>query len=380
MCADVTDAASAEPVQTGFWRRNAVKLVASVLITAGVVYTAHKGNLKLVPRGTDFDGIRWSAMAVYLPLLLAMTWFRTVRWRFLLRRIIEVPKLRLLAVSCAGLLAVLLLPFRIGELARPYMLRTPAEGRRPGEPVLTMTAATSSVIAERVIDGVFLSVVLAIALVWVPTVQPLPETVVSLPLKVSYVRAMGFVMLGIFSAAFVTIAVFYFARDWARRATRAVVGLVSPRLADKLGEMAGHLADGLHVFGRARDFLGFLFETAVYWACNAVGMWVLAIGCGIVHADGSAITFPEACALMGMLGCTIMIPGPPGLFGVFQAGIYAGMTMYFPTSIVTGPGAAYIFLLYATQVVVTAITGAWGIWHEGGTRRLRGALVATTSG
>jgi glycosyltransferase 2 family protein len=75
------------------------------------------------------------------------------------------------------------------------------------------------------------------------------------------------------------------------------------------------------------------------------------LGCGVVHADGSPITFGESCALMGMLGCTILIPGPPGLLGVFQAGIYAGMTMYFPTSIVTGPGSAYVCLLYALQLV-----------------------------
>ena len=51
-----------------------------------------------------------------------MTWFRSVRWRFLLRQIIEVPKIRLFAVSCTGFAAILLLPFRLGELARPYML------------------------------------------------------------------------------------------------------------------------------------------------------------------------------------------------------------------------------------------------------------------
>ena len=77
---------------------------------------------------------------------------------------------------------------------------------------------------------------------------------------------------------------------------------------------------------------------------------------------------------MGMLGCTILIPGPPGLLGVFQAGVYAGMTMYFPTAIVTGPGAAYVFILYMSQVAVCFITGGWGVWHEGGTRKLRGAL------
>jgi hypothetical protein len=61
---------------------------------------------------------------------------------------------------------------------------------------------------------------------------------------------------------------------------------------------------------------------------------------------------------MGLLGVTILIPAPPGLLGVFQAGIYAGMTMYFPTNVVTGPGAAYVFLLYAIQVVWTLAAGA----------------------
>jgi hypothetical protein len=61
---------------------------------------------------------------------------------------------------------------------------------------------------------------------------------------------------------------------------------------------------------------------------------------------------------MGMLGVTVLIPGPPGLLGVFQAGVYAGMTMYYPTDVVTGPGAAYVFVLYAVQVVWTIAAGA----------------------
>jgi hypothetical protein len=212
--------------------------------------------------------------------------------------------------------------------------------------------------AERVVDGLFLSIVLALALVLVPTIQPLPEKVVGLPISVQQVRASGFVMLGVFSGAFATISVFYFARAWAHKATLAVFGLVSHRLAEKLASLAEKLAAGLHFLGRGRDAGGFLFETALYWGFNALGMWLLAWGCGVVHADGSAITFGEACALMGMLGCTVLIPGPPGLLGVFQAGIYAGMTMYFPLQVVTQGGAAYVFLLYAVQLVWTVLAAA----------------------
>jgi uncharacterized membrane protein YbhN (UPF0104 family) len=93
-------------------------------------------------------------------------------------------------------------------------------------------------------------------------------------------------------------------------------------------------------------------------------MWLLAWGCGVVHADGSPPGFGEACALMGMLGCTVLIPGPPGMLGVFQAGIYAGMTMFYPTNVVIGAGAAYVFLLYATQCVFTVGTGALGLLYE----------------
>ena len=357
-----------------FWRKHAVALIASVVITAGVIWTVSHGGLKLVPDGGDFSNVQWWALAVYVPIWYASTWFRCIRWRFLLRAITEVPRRRLFAIGNAGFAVILLVPFRLGELARPYMLRTRPEERREGEPVLTMTAATTSVVAERVIDGLFLSIILAIVLVLVPTVHPLPEKIGELPISVATVRASGFIMLAVFTGALVAIAIFYFAREFADRFTRATVGRLSPKLGDKLCALFDKLADGLHVLGRARDAFGFLVETALYWGLNLVGMWVLARGCGIVHADGSPITFAETGGLMGMLGCAILIPGPPGLLGLFQAGIYAGMAMYFPMNIVLGPGAAYVFLLYITQVALQFATGAWGLYDEGGARRLRGAL------
>lgn len=335
----------------GFFRRNAAKLLASVIITAGIVFTLQKGGLTLVPEGGDFAHVRWIAVPAYVVTLAAMSYFRAVRWRYLLRSFADVPTKRVLAVSWIGFAAILLMPFRIGEIVRPYMLREKGK--------ISMSSATGTVVAERVVDGLFLSIVLAIALIFVPTIDPLPARVVGLPISVAQVRTSGFVMLGVFTTAFITIAVFYFAREWARRMTLAVFGLVSKKLGEKLASTAEKLANGLHFLGRGRDSGGFLVETALYWGINAFGMWILAWGCGVVHADGTPITFGESCALMGMLGCTILIPGPPGLLGVFQAGIYAGMTMYFPTQVVTGAGSAYVFLLYAIQLVWTVLAAGF---------------------
>jgi hypothetical protein len=309
-------------------------------------------------------------LPIYTATVVAMSYFRAVRWRFLLRASVDIPRRRLLAVSWVGFAAILIMPFRLGEFVRPYMIRHP--GRKDGGKVVgqvSMPMATGTIVAERVIDGLYLSIVLAIALLLVPTIQPLPKTVVDLPVSVEQVRLYGYAMLGVFSVAFGVIAVFYFARSWAHKLTLAVFGVVSRTLGQKLAAFAENLADGLHVLGRGRDAWPFFVETTVYWGLNALGMWFLAWGCGVVHADGSAITFGEACALMGMLSVTILIPGPPGLLGVFQAGIYAGMTMYFPKEIVKGPGAAYVFLLYAIQVTWTILAGLFFLVTDRDARR-----------
>ena len=345
----------------GFLKRHGLKLVASALITCGIVFTVRKGGMKFLPEGGDFVHVKPWTVVAYIGSLVGVTWFRSVRWRLLLRPIADVSRRRVVIVSCIGFAAIVLMPFRIGEFVRPYLIRSP--GRLGGKSI-SLTAATSSVVAERVIDGLYVSIVLALALLFVPTVHPLPERVVGLPLAVENVRRSGYGMLVLFGVAFTTIAVFYFARSWAHRTTLAVLGKVSASLAERLATMAEKFADGLHLFSRGREAFWFMVETSAYWMLNALGMWLLAWGSGVVHADGSAPTFGEACAMMGLLSCTILIPGPPGMLGVFQVGIYAAMTMFYPTSMVVGAGAAFVFLLYASQVVCQLLFGAIALWLD----------------
>jgi len=367
---------SLPPPKTHFLKQHWGKLAASALIGVGLVAMLQKVGMKIVPARENFSQVQWWTVAGYLLSLAGMNYFRATRWRFLLRAVVEVPIKRLVVVSWVGFAAILLMPFRIGEFVRPYMLNSSgkAKGKDGKMQTISVTMATGSVVAERVADGLYLSIVLAIALVFVPTLQPLPTTVVGLDVPVERVRQAGFGMLGLFVFAFTVVAVYYFARDWARRMTLAIWGIVSRPLGEKLAGMAEKVADGLHVIGNPRDAVPFVFETTLYWGLNVLGMWLLAWGCGVVHASGAPITLGETCALMGMLGVTILVPGPPGLLGVFQLGIYAGMTMYYPTSVVTGPGAAFVFLMYVSQFTWTCLA-ALGclVFQRGALRSLQKA-------
>lgn len=336
--------------KAGFFRRHAARFIGSAVLLVCVLWAARHSGLELLPPWSRFRDVRWWTVPAYLASVAVWTWFRSVRWRFLLRRVApDVPKKRLLAISLVGFAAILLLPFRLGEFVRPGLLREKGK--------VSFSAATGSILAERIVDGVFLSVVLVIALFVVPTVHPLPEKVVGLPVTVAQTRGYAYVTASAFLGGLVVLMVFYFARDFAKRATLAVFGLVSRSLAEKLANEAEKLAHGLDFFSSGRAAAGFLFETTLYWMINAASMLLLAWGAGLVHADGSAPTFGEACAIMGMLGVAILIPGPPGMLGVFQAGLFCGMTMYYPENVVRDHGAVYACLVFLLQVVWQLASG-----------------------
>jgi glycosyltransferase 2 family protein len=127
--------------------------------------------LWLTLRGKDLGGV-WLAMReadyrylwLYLPFLVAIHLVRTVRWGILLEPVAKVPFARLNAASAVGFMALAILPFRLGEFARPYLV---AE-----RPRIRVSAALSSVVVERVADGIFTGLLLVAALLFVPDGTP----------------------------------------------------------------------------------------------------------------------------------------------------------------------------------------------------------------
>jgi glycosyltransferase 2 family protein len=326
------------------------KVLFSLVIGALLVYGLHKGGVPLVPPAHAFAHVRWWTVVAYLGLLAASSYFRGIRWRLLLRPVAPVSSLEALSAVFVGSAAVLLLPLRLGETVRPiFIART---GR------VSVLSALGTVVAERIIDGLVLSLILGAALLIVPTIVPLPQTVVGIPIATGAVRGYAWTFLVTFAAAFTAILVFHSARAWGIRLTHAVFDKVSPRLAATVASTLERFADGLSFFRYRALALRFFGETGLYWFLGALGYWLLGWGTGVVHADQSPLSFGEACAIMGMLGIAAALPGPPGLIGLFQAGAYAAMTMYFPREVVTGPGAAYVFLLYVMQVGFILISAA----------------------
>jgi len=330
-----------------FLQRRGPALLVSLCLGGGLAWVLARGGLPVVPDLSAFAGVRPWAVAGYVVSLAIVHFFRAARWRHLLRPLADVPLRRVVAVSWIAFAAILLSPFRTGEVVRPYLLASRSRVR--------LWEAAGTVGAERVVDGLVLSLFLLAGLLAGTPVSPLPDHVGELPVPAAAVRPAAYLALALFTTAFVAMGVFYARRDTAQRWTSAVIGFFSPRLADKLAGIAIRLADGLRFLPSRRLVVPFLSETLVYWAVNALGVWLLAWGTGL-----TGMSLADATVVMGCIGIGILVPSGPGYFGAFQLAAFMALATTVPAAQIQGPGGAFVFLLYVSQTgfhILAAIVG-----------------------
>ena len=324
--------------------RHRLKVILSLLLGIGFVYVLKAGAMPLVPTSDDFAQLRPWVVPLYFGLWLSVHGLRATRWYFLLKPLHAPPLREIVSAAFIGFAAIIFLPLRTGEVVRPVLIR------RQGK--LSGWHAIGTIAAERIIDGLVLSLVLFFALLLTPTLDPLPETIGKLNVSAALVpRAAQFALL-VFGTAFGAMAMFYFARDAARKLTRAVIGPFSLKFAEWLSNKVERVIEGLRFLPRLRYSLPFVSITVSYWLLNAGANWVLMRGTGLEDAS-----FGQACVITCVLALGILVPQAPGYFGAFQLSVYAGLAVFFPTDIVLGRGAVVVFVMYLTQLVITLGAG-----------------------
>ncbi len=292
-------------------------------------------------RGKDLGAI-WLAVRAgdyrYLPVYLAslglIHLLRTVRWGILLEPVAKVPFGRLNAVSAVGFTALMILPFRLGEFARPYLISD--------RPRLRVSAALSSVVVERVADGVFTALLLLVTLFAVPEGTP----------HLAEIRKAGFVMAALFGGLLAFLVVAYLNRELAVRIVIRLLRPFSPRLAEHAAGMLDAFIRGLRLVPSKRKMALFIALTAAYWGVNGWGMQLMA------RAFALDLQLVDAFTILGVLVAGIMIPAGPGMVGTFQLAAAFGLSLFVPEEVAHTRGVAWANVLWASQVGFQLLLGA----------------------
>ncbi len=329
-------------------RHRWLKVLASLVIAAGFVWWFRQAGLPLVPSAEEWSRLPASVWLANLALVTLAHVIRCRRWVHLLRPL--APRLdtaHTVGVGLLGYLAALAAPFRLGEFVRPLLI---ARTR-----VVGFLEALGSLVAERVVDGLTISLWAAIGLLLAPTVDPLPDHLGDVPLPVA--AAPRVVMLGpiVFGVALVAMSVLWLSRRFVLTTLPKVLDRISVELTKVATALVTRLAQG---FGTLREGfgVGFALDNLLFWGTLIVAHWTLLRGLGF------EASLSQAGVMIGLQALGSLLPAGPGQFGAFQLSGYVGLVLYFPTSQVLTDGALVVFLSYASQIGAHLLGGAVGLW------------------
>lgn len=283
--------------------------------------------------------VGWLPVALYALIFVALHILRSLRWVVQVSPLApELPKRWIFRVCAIGYAAIILLPLRLGEVARPLLLSRNSR--------LTFAQAMGTAVLERIVDGLLISLLLFAAL----ALAPMDAAPV--------IKSAGWVSLLIFLGAGGGALFFVVQPRLASALIDSTFGRISEKISSKLKELLGEFVAGLGSLRRGGTWQAFVLLTALYWLTNAAGIMVLA------RAFGFELSLLAAFGALAVLVVGIMVPAGPGFLGNFQFFLAAGLSLYVSTR--DSPAATLSFALVLNLVqfaVQVAFAVPFGLAH-----------------
>ena len=240
-------------------------------------------------RDADYRLVAPAALLTFSGYLL-----RTLRWSRIVRPVVSLPFRAAFSILMMGFAANNLLPARLGEFVRAYLLR-----RRVG---VRKTYGMATVILERICDGVTLIALLGA----VSLLMPLPV----------WGQEVQMVSSLLFLGASAGVLLLLVRESLAARLFRLALSLFPPNLSGPLLRAADAFILGLHSLKSRRTLAAVVALSA--------GIWLLEAGSYLLMTQAFGVLMPPlrqalaAAFLLVVVNLGIMLPSAPGYVGTFQ--------------------------------------------------------------
>jgi uncharacterized protein (TIRG00374 family) len=322
--------------------KNAIKLVVSLAITGACFWWTFK-DTHWAEMWNSVRTANYLLLLPYLGILTLVHLTRTLRWGSLLSGIEKVPFQPLNEAAGIGFMMLIVLPFRLGEFARPFLIAERSKIRR--------SAAMTSVVFERIVDGISIAIMLRLLLFFVPNTSP----------EINRINWGANLMFAVFGGGLLFLLFARWQHDRAVRLISATAGRISPKLGDKVAHVVDGFVGAMKQLPDTKNLIAFFAMTAGYWALNGVGISLLANAFDCHGAVGSceplSLSVFQGFVVLGVLIIGLMIPAAPGSAGTFQAFIILGLRAFLPAVVVNSSGVAFANVLWVVQILQQVLFG-----------------------
>jgi hypothetical protein len=284
-----------------------LRTVLVTLLTIGLLAWFLK-NASLSDIWMHVRSARTDLLLLSVVFVLATYWARAIRWQYLLAPIGNTRFRNVFRATVIGFAALSLLPARVGDVLRPYLL-----ARREG---LAMSAAFATVIMERVLDLITVLVLLAIYVWGFSGAGALPAAFLR-PVEVSAALA---------AAVAATLLVLMWVLATHPDRIGAFIGMAARVLpwsvSHRIEEVVSVFSGGFAAAREPRALVMAIAWSFVTWLAIAGEAWAVTVAFGI------AMPFEGTFLLQGLLVIGVAVPTPGGV-GSYHAAYRWGVTHFF---------------------------------------------------
>lgn len=263
---------------------------------------------------------------------------RAVRWRYLLLCEKTIPLASLYPATIIGYMANNLLPARLGEFIRAYVL-----AQREG---LATPAVLASLVIDRLFDGGTVLLMLLITL-WTLQLPPAMQEV-GLALK-----AGGALMATFYCAVLLFL---YLLKRYTVRMLAGIAVLARPfprRLQERLIPLIGSFIGGIRMSSRGHHTAMIVCSSLLIWtfAVIPVDLTLRAFG---VHLPISASLF-----ILVLLVFAVMVPASPGYIGTYHYACFKGLSVF---GIPEATAVSIALIIHGTSFFPVILAGFYHLW------------------
>jgi uncharacterized protein (TIRG00374 family) len=326
---------------------------ALVFVLAIALFGWFLRGVNLAEVGQQIRRARMDLLALSFLFLTVPYIARTIRWRYLLEPIGHARFRTVFRTTIIGFAAIALLPARVGDVLRPYLL-----ARKEG---FNAASTFATVVMERVLDLVAVLVLLALYVLVLGGRESLPPRLLR-PVQASATMAAV--------AAVVLLAIAWTLATHPERVGRFVLRserVLPKSVAHALARLARTFSEGFAVAREARALTFAMIWSLPVWLGIAGHAWVVA------RAFGIAMPFGGAFLLQSLLVIGVAMPTPGGIGG-YHAMFRLGVTTFFGASNDAAVGAAIV--AHALSFIPIAVLGIVFMVQDGlsltGLQRLAG--------
>lgn len=303
------------------------KMIVGLLLSALLIYLTVRG-IRLEDVIGGFKTVRYRYIPPVLILILLIQVLRSLRWGVILSPIEKVDQFSLFSVTSVGFLAIVAIPARIGELARPYLIAKKSNIR--------MTSALGTIFVERVFDSFTILIMAAFVIFFIP-----------LPL---WLREASFIF---FLITVVTLAVIIFLivkGEASLKIANPLLNRLPERYAHKLNHLICHFIEGFKIITHIKPLLYVTFLSGLIWLMGVMVIYIL------FFAFGFHLPPVAAFVLMIILIIGITIPTAPGFVGNWHFFCVLGLGLFsIPRTDAFTFAVIYHFLSIGTVIILGLI-------------------------